>query len=144
MSGELKPAPSRRSSGDGARRPRVLIVEDDALIGLYEERTLSALGYEVERATNAREALRLAGEAGAGHDLVLMDIDLGEGMDGIEAAFELRKYSEAPILFLSSMSEAEVAARAEGLGAWSFFPKGVGAAALARRIEGLLGGGGSP
>jgi CheY-like chemotaxis protein len=119
MSSERKPAPSLAA--------RVLLVEDDAIIALSEERVLAELGYEVERASSAEEALIRVREAGGDFCVVLMDVDLGKGMDGIAAAFELRKSCPVPIVFLSSKTEAEVAVKAAGLGSsWGYFPKGLG------------------
>jgi two-component system, response regulator PdtaR len=121
-----------------AAATRVLLVEDDALIALCEEKELLELGYDVAHARNAEEALRFGRGKDGGFSLVLMDVDLGGGMDGIVAAREMRKTSGVHIIFLSSRPEAEISARASGLGSWSFFPKGRGIAALVGAIRSRL------
>ena len=64
---------------------RILIVEDEILTADYTRYLLSELGYEVcGHATNANSALSLA-EAER-PDLILMDITLGRGEDGVSAA----------------------------------------------------------
>lgn len=73
-----------------AARPRALIVEDNAdtarLIGRLLENHL-----DTERAENGEEALRLA--ASTWYDVLLIDIHLGAGMDGLTLLHRLRKMS---------------------------------------------------
>src|ERR1051325_206386 len=70
----------------GKKRPlRILIVEDEVLTADYTKYLLLELGYEVcGHATNAAAAVRMADTYRP--DLVLMDITLGRGEDGISAA----------------------------------------------------------
>lgn len=69
-------------------RPMVLIVEDNeanaALISMYLEEK-----FEVEKAMNGKMAIKLC--TLNDYDLILMDINLGSEMDGIEATREIRK-----------------------------------------------------
>jgi DNA-binding response OmpR family regulator len=120
---------------------RVLLVEDDAVIAFSEEKELAELGCDVAYARNAEEALRYARDKGNGFDLVLMDVDLGKGMDGIAAAFELRKTCDARIVFFSSSPEQEIAARTRRLGSCCYFPKDQGIGKLCGKIaaKGCLG-----
>jgi len=61
--------------------PKLLIVEDEEnLRDLYEEDLIDA-GYEVEKASNGKEAMELV--QNGGFDLIIMDIRMPE-MDGIE------------------------------------------------------------
>ena len=80
----------------------VLICDDDedilSALWIY----LSQEGYIVIRATNGIEAVRAVAN-GTVH-LILLDVMM-PGMDGIQAAVEIRKISNAPILFLSAKSE---------------------------------------
>jgi DNA-binding response OmpR family regulator len=112
--------------------PRLLLVEDEALIALYERRALGSRGFEVVWVKSAGEAYDLA--TSERFDLVLMDVDLGPGGDGVSAAVEIRKASPVPILFLSSSPENEVAARAARVSGWSYAAKGLRAEILAGRI----------
>jgi PAS domain S-box-containing protein len=76
---------------DRNRKKTILIVEDEAIIGLSESKILGDAGFEAFLVNNAEKAI--AAVAGKKVDLILMDIDLGRGkMDGTEAvnmAFEL-------------------------------------------------------
>ena len=81
---------------------RVLIVEDEALFREMLSRTLSAEpGLEVVGvATEGKEAVRLAAELIP--DAVIMDIALPGGMDGIDAALQIKaQRKETGIVILS-------------------------------------------
>jgi PAS domain S-box-containing protein len=79
-------------------KPRILVVEDNEinveLIMMYlEDRFI------VEKALNGKMALKLASIND--YDLILMDINLGSDMDGIEVTREIRKmkkYEKLPII----------------------------------------------
>ncbi|HET7838335.1 MAG TPA: histidine kinase dimerization/phosphoacceptor domain -containing protein [Rectinemataceae bacterium] len=92
---------------DKARRQTILLVEDETLIAMMEKTQLEGLGYAVIHVTRGEEAVELACR-GDEVDLVLMDIDLGAGIDGTVAAQEILECRELPILFLSSHLEKEV------------------------------------
>ena len=49
-------------------------------------------------ASNGEAAVEMASDLSP--DLILMDIDLGAGIDGIEAAARIRAQSEIPVVFL--------------------------------------------
>ena len=72
---------------------------------------LRGLGYDVMAiATDANEAIEKAGELRP--DLVLMDIKLGEGMDGIEAAHRIRAQYDIPVVYVSAYADREILDRA--------------------------------
>lgn len=85
----------------------LLIVEDEAIIAVYEAEYLTSNGYEVKLAHNAADAIELLRNNNQ-IDLILMDIDLGAGMDGITAAAEIMKFSSVPIIYLSSHAEKTI------------------------------------
>lgn len=81
-----------------------LIVEDDSLLALVEERLLVKLGYRVVgQAKYAKEAIKLVRQLEP--DFILMDISLKGDMDGIEAIQEIRKFSDIPVIYLSGTSD---------------------------------------
>ncbi len=63
----------------------ILLVEDEALIAMAERRTLAAEGYTVITVSSGEDAIAEIDQTES-IDLVLMDIDLGPGIDGTEAA----------------------------------------------------------
>ena len=64
---------------------KILLVEDEALIALSEARMLAKHGFEVSTVYSGEKSLE-AVASDLDISLVLMDIDLGKGMDGTEAA----------------------------------------------------------
>lgn len=90
------------SEQTGNTAPRVLIVDDNPEIREIIRILLSGEGYELEEAKNGDEALEKAWETA--FDLIILDIMM-PGMDGYHTCMEIRKKSNAPILFLSAKTQ---------------------------------------
>lgn len=100
----------------------LLLVEDEAILALTGQKQLERYGYSVITAHSGEKAV----EAVASHpeiDLVLMDINLGRGIDGTEAAERILKSTEIPIVFLSSHTEPEVVERTEKITSYGYVVK---------------------
>ncbi|MCC7281055.1 MAG: response regulator [Acetobacteraceae bacterium] len=83
---------------------RVLIIEDDDLIAEAMARVVTTMGHSVvHRAIAETEAL-VAARASAPH-LVLADIQLGEGGDGLNAAQAIVAESPVPVIFVTGFPE---------------------------------------
>ena len=83
--------------------PRILVVEDEAIIARDIAVQLGELGYEALGPVNSGErAIELATQEQP--DLVLMDIHLATAMDGITAAQQIRGLCAARIVFLSAFT----------------------------------------
>lgn len=82
--------------------PNVLLVENDQRLGALFEAALNEAGHDVARAHNGHEALcRLAAKAPP-VDLVVTDIDLGEGPDGWQVARHARAVSpDMPVIYMT-------------------------------------------
>jgi PAS domain S-box-containing protein len=115
-------------------RSTILLVEDEVLISRAEGLDLEKSGYDVLVAPSGERAVELA-MAGGRIDLVLMDIDLGPGIDGADAAAAILGGRELPIIFLSSHAEAEIARKVEGIASYGYITKGSGKAVLATSIK---------
>jgi PAS domain S-box-containing protein len=113
---------------------RILLVEDEAIIALSEKVTLERHGYSVTTARSGREAIETA-RGDAQIDLVLMDIDLGSGMDGTEAAQAILSDREIPVVFLSSHTEPEVVDRTEKITSYGYIVKTSGETVLIASIK---------
>ncbi len=91
---------------------RILIVEDETIIARDLHDQLLALGYDVAgEASTGEQAVQLAQELRP--DLVLMDIKLGHGIDGIAAALQIRQLQATPIVFLSAYAADDILERAQ-------------------------------
>jgi PAS domain S-box-containing protein len=84
------------------RHRNLLLVEDDRICELAIKKMLSDL-VSIDSVSNAMDAIKAA--ATIQYDAVLMDINLGEGMSGIEAAREIKKdpqYKNKPIIAITA------------------------------------------
>lgn len=91
-------------------RGRALIVEDEIFFALNLEADMHALGFDIcDLAANGQQASRLAM---SNHpDVVLMDINLEGGREGIEVARWLSKVCEAPIVFVTGYTDRDTVDR---------------------------------
>lgn len=105
-----------------ATHKQILLVEDDALIGLGEQHVLERAGYQVDVVMSGEEALD-ATDSTDRYDLILMDIDLGAGIDGTETARRILARREVPIVFLSSHTEPEIVAQTEAITSYGYIVK---------------------
>jgi len=113
----------------------ILLVEDDAIIALSEMRQLKDYGYTVIVAHNGEKAIEKVKSDPNSIDLVLMDIDLGNGIDGTQAAGEILRDNDIPILFLSSHTEPEIVERTENLTSYGYVVKSAGITVLDASIK---------
>jgi DNA-binding NarL/FixJ family response regulator len=134
------PPPGVAGLGDGlGREPplgrRVAIVEDEMMVAWSLRTMVEDLGYEMV-GTFPRGEAALAAIAPDGVDIVLMDINLGGGMDGVETARRLRASGDVRILFISAYADPATRARvaAEVPGAL-LLRKPVSAARLAQALD---------
>ncbi len=103
----------------------VLIVDDYRMIRqMFEEMLKNAGGRYALAGTaeNAEQAIAFCREHPV--DLVLMDVVMGGGMDGIEAAAVIKEFSpQTRILLVTSMPESSFIQRARAAGVESFWHK---------------------
>ncbi|MFP4705717.1 MAG: PAS domain-containing protein, partial [Spirochaetaceae bacterium] len=99
-----------------------------------EKATLEQFGYSVRTVAGGEEAVDIAcGDPAI--DLVLMDIDLGEGIDGTEAAERILRRREVPVVFLSAHTEPEYVERTEGITSYGYIVKNSGATIIDASIK---------
>ncbi len=124
---------SSSTPGAAAGKRRVLIVEDETLVGMGLRKDLERLGHlVVSQASTADQARQ---EYKDKHpDIVLMDIRL-DGADGIELAAELLKERRVPMLILSAYSEQQLIERAGAAGVFGYLIKPVSIESLRAQIE---------
>lgn len=105
-----------------SKRIRVLIVEDEYLVGFEISHTLGEMGYEtLGPVPSGEEAVALA--KAARPDVALMDIVLKGRMDGIEAAQAIMLEQGTPVVFATASSEKRTYDRAMALRPLGFFLK---------------------
>ncbi len=93
-------------------KARVMVVEDEGLVALSLEKKLSDLGYAVPAvAASGEEAIQRALECRP--DVILMDIMLKGGTDGVTAAGSIREELDVPIVYLTAYSDPKTIERAK-------------------------------
>ena len=92
-------------------RIRILIVENEGLVGCDLASTLSHLGYDVcGICRTGEEALQSVDDLRP--DIVLMDVHLSGTMDGIETARLMTERNSVAIVYLTACADQETVARA--------------------------------
>jgi PAS domain S-box-containing protein len=100
----------------------ILLVEDDFVTAMVERRSLEKYGYKVIHALSGEKAIE-AVKTISGIDLILMDIDLGSGIDGTEAAQIILLTHDLPVVFLSSHTEPDVVELTEKITSYGYVVK---------------------
>lgn len=101
---------------------RILPVEDERIIARALRSQLIRLGFEVPQMAHSKaEAVNLASRFRP--DLVLMDIRLGQNRDGIEAAEEIHRRFDIPVVYLTAHSDPETLAVAQNTNPHGFVLK---------------------
>jgi len=112
----------------------ILLVEDEALIAMAEKMMLEKNGYRVVTASTGEKAIAVAAE-NREINLILMDIDLGPGVDGTMAAERILANRQLPIVFLSSHTEPAVVEKTEGITSYGYIVKNSGDTVLLASIR---------
>jgi PAS domain S-box-containing protein len=121
-------------AGESTERKTILLVEDEAIIALAEKRILESHHYAVTIAATGEKAVQTVDE-NPEIELVLMDINLGPGMDGTEAAERILEARDIPLVFLSSHTEREVVEKTEGITSYGYIVKNSGEMVLIASIR---------
>ena len=93
-------------------QPRILVVEDDFLLGSMIEEALRGAGFVVVGiAIDGRQALALASSDCP--DIAIMDVHLANGDDGVDTALELAGRCGVRSLFVTAHTDDATRSRAE-------------------------------
>ena len=101
---------SNSDNGTETKQPqlkRILLVEDDSISRTTIEKMLNK-NYNVIAVDNGLDAIEFAGRVV--YDVILMDINLGKGMDGMQVTREIRKiagYESVPIFAMTAYAMSE-------------------------------------
>ncbi len=116
----------------------ILLVEDEAIIAMDTAARLEKYGYSVEYVHSGKSAIERIEQGNSErrpYDVVLMDIDLGEGIDGRETAELILAKHDIPIVFLTSHGEKEMVQRVRNITRYGYVLKSAGDFVLTSSIE---------
>ncbi len=100
----------------------LLLVEDDAVISLSQKILLEKNGFRVTIANSGENAIQYV-KADRNINLILMDIDLGKGIDGTIAAQRILDDQEIPVVFMSSHTEKEIVDKTDKITSYGYIVK---------------------
>ena len=132
------PSPARLEPtrpGGGASLRRALVVEDEKDVAQLISQTLVRAGFEVTERHDGLSALAAAHEEEP--ELVTMDLSIG-GMDGFETIRQLRSFSDAFIVIVSSLVGEQDVVQGFATGADDFVRKPLRAREFRAHVDAYL------
>ena len=118
----------------GNGQKTILLVEDEAVIAMAEKSVLQKHGFQVFTAPSGEKAIEAVKKTER-IDLILMDINLGKGMDGTEAAEIILRERAIPVVFLSNYTQREVVEKTNRITSYGYVVKDSGEAVLIASIN---------
>lgn len=112
-------ADESRDFPDTAKKsaPCVLVVDDERLLRWSVAETLSARGFDILEAADARSAMQEFGD-GDRTDLVLLDMRMPDVSDLRLLARIRQKAPQVPVILMTAFPTREIVEEAGALGAW--------------------------
>lgn len=121
--------------------PRIVAIEDDAVVAETLTLYLEHAGYSVVTAADGREGLALARQPGVA--LVILDLMI-PGMSGQQVCRALREISRVPILMLTARTSEDDRVAGLEMGADDYVPKPFSPREVVARVQALLRRAGEP
>ena len=116
---------------------KILVAEDEQIIGLDLKRILLRFGYEVTSIVGT--GIDVIEKAELEHpDLILMDIKLKGLLDGFEASKIISFKHKIPIIFVTALNNKETIQRIKSSGAVGFLLKPFDEKVLHQEVEKAL------
>lgn len=104
-----------------SRPRRLLVIDDEAIVGKRLLQVFGKMGFEVEVFDSARPAMDAA--AVQPFDIVVTDLKM-EGMDGMEVLSTVKRQNPSSrVIIITGYAQPETAEEAERLGVFDFIPK---------------------
>ena len=113
---------------------KILLVEDEPVVAMVIRRILEDSGYAVTTTPEGKIAVKTI-HLDPSIQLVLMDLDLGPGMDGPQTAKAILAERLLPVVFLSSYSSQDMVERVRGITRYGYVVKDSGRYVLLSSIE---------
>ncbi|MDA3938208.1 MAG: response regulator [Spirochaetia bacterium] len=113
---------------------KIMIVEDEIIIAMSYIAALKSSSFKVSKIySTGEEAIKAF--VTIDPDLILMDIKLKGKIDGIEAANQILKLKNIPIIFMTGNSDTETKKRALSLKSAAYMNKPINSGTLVNKIK---------
>ncbi len=104
------------------KKKKILIVEDEVVTGMDLWHILDLWGYEMcEQVTTGEKAIQVAEQEKP--DIVLIDINLAHGINGLETAKRIISRHDVSVIFITGYSDDEIRKEAEEVNPAGYFVK---------------------
>lgn len=115
-------------------KKKILLIEDEHITAARYTALLEKNGFEIVPAMSGDEGVRIA-SGRTDIDLILADIELGEGIDGTAAVKKILSGKPIPAVFISSYSSSEIINKTEAISSYGFVFKNSGDAILIASVN---------
>lgn len=118
--------------------PKIIVIDDEMSICIAIKDLLSFYGYDVEYAMSAEEGIEYL-EENSDIDAVILDINLGSGLNGIEALELIKeRFKYTQVIMLTSMNTLEKGVECIKKGALEYLTKPYDDSELLKKIATAL------
>ena len=123
-----------------ANVPNIFVVDDEPSMLRYLRTLLEVEGYKVDTASSGEEAVRRLSETSQIPDVVLLDVLMPPGIDGLQTLEQLReRHRQLKVIMLSCVSDTRKVVQAIRLGAQDYLAKPFQKADLDAVIQQCIG-----
>jgi PAS domain S-box-containing protein len=116
---------------------KILLVDDEPVTALAEAEQLKKHGFSVKTIHSGKKSIRYIDE-NDDIDLILMDIELNEELDGIETAKIIQEDHDIPILFLTAYENPGFLKRVQSTDSYNYLLKNTSGQMIATAVHQAL------
>ncbi len=118
-------------------KPKILIIEDEAINALLISNQLKKAGYEVCRlASTGDDAIKIFTEEEP--DFLLIDIGLAGPMDGVETAKRISEIRKVPFAFLTGYASDTISRRVSSMTPVAYLTKPIQFGQIESLLQSIL------
>lgn len=117
-------------------KEKILVVDDEPRMVRLVSEVLRAVGYDVLAVANGEAAIETV--ALERPDLVLLDIRLGQAMDGYEVCRRIREFSTLPIIMLTAKAREQDLLQGFEVGTDDYLTKPFSSKELVARVQAAI------
>ncbi len=116
---------------------KVLIVEDEALVGLAMQDTLERYGYHIADVIDSGDEV-ISSVMEHHPDLILMDIRINSFIDGVDAVKRVKLFRDIPVVYVTAHSDPATKGRAAKTDPQAYLTKPVEEHTLVNTVRAVL------